>query len=599
MFGTFRRPIGAAADVRELEYISALHQTSSVLHTDGTVSAQDVLYFLRSRYGLHITSDDAMDIVRGLAGTSRLPLPRVETKVWRLKKEAAAKDPHKKNTMGCKCIQRCKYCKTAEEEDEEDKLAALEAQIKSLRETNTDTRRGWEFPAMQRQTRRTVPKNVNTLVRYDLVQMMSMLLIPSILRIERRRFKAEKDAPPPRPPLLSGYLNVYNLLWHSSKMADKIIRAPIALIQKCRQKRLTKIKESLQPKPDTLLLDVLRILLGSLEARDSPFAKLSHFAAPDDSTTSGTTMTFTTSGKGKYFPALQETIVTKELIQRILEHCQQEQAAHDDDLVEQMMEVVGGEGAILDERAFATALTSDVKRWPLECEDDVTSTFYDVYGFGNVECNDYAKELTPEDLLAAPSRETAWIQPMASKNLTSYDTLHNSSDMSFHSAETELPDMEKAIRSGFAKVDDSANPTQSVETPGLASATSSVKATGSVNVSNSENSVMEGRPRRMGKIPEFRPSAGYIDYACDSVRILGILIFIQWFGNLMLTLTSVLQFSSLQLVAFLFSFFIALSVGLVFIVNYTQAGQLDCQESFQCELAQTVVNWVVLAVVLW
>ena len=34
---SFQRPVGAEADVKELEYISALHQTGDVLREDGSI----------------------------------------------------------------------------------------------------------------------------------------------------------------------------------------------------------------------------------------------------------------------------------------------------------------------------------------------------------------------------------------------------------------------------------------------------------------------------------------------------------------------------------------------------------------------------------
>ena len=78
IFGFFGRPVGAAADVKELEYISAIHQSSPQLNTDGPLTAQDVRRFLRSRYGLILSEDDAIDIVRGLSGKTRLPLPEIQ-----------------------------------------------------------------------------------------------------------------------------------------------------------------------------------------------------------------------------------------------------------------------------------------------------------------------------------------------------------------------------------------------------------------------------------------------------------------------------------------------------------------------------------------
>ena len=413
--------------------------------------------------------------------------------------------------------------KSADDDEQEDELAPLEAQLQNFKENKTDARRGWEFPAMQRQVHREVPKNVTSLVRFDMCQMMSMLLIPSLLRIERYRFKVQKDAPPPRAPLFAGYLNTCSLLWSSSKIAHKIIKAPVTLIQKARHKRLSKIKDSLRPKPDTIILDVLRIMLGSLEDRDAPMTKLSDFAAQTSS--SATTTTTRATGKARHFPELRETIVTKGLIRSLLEKCQQDEASQNDELIEQMMEAVGGEGAILDERAFSRALVSDVTRWPLECEDDVTTTFFDVYGFGNVECNEYAKEITPEDLLASPSRDEKWTQGLAA----AIDDLSvKSSDSSFHSAESDIRDIENAIKNDIAKINESTATmdTKDSLTPVAGTTDSSTKPSGSdaQQAVDSSLDVNGNKSLRMGKIPEFKPTAGYIDYACDSVRRFDILL---------------------------------------------------------------------------
>lgn len=69
VFGSFNRPVGAAVDVRELEYISALLQTDLPhLRRDGTIKALDILIYLRSRYGLVVEIDQALDILLGLGG---------------------------------------------------------------------------------------------------------------------------------------------------------------------------------------------------------------------------------------------------------------------------------------------------------------------------------------------------------------------------------------------------------------------------------------------------------------------------------------------------------------------------------------------------
>ena len=62
----FERPVGAAADVRELEYIAALHQTQDEENDDwmdGSIEATDVKNFLLSRYGIKVTKEEVRDLI--------------------------------------------------------------------------------------------------------------------------------------------------------------------------------------------------------------------------------------------------------------------------------------------------------------------------------------------------------------------------------------------------------------------------------------------------------------------------------------------------------------------------------------------------------
>lgn len=66
----FDRPIGAAADVAELEYISALMQTQMPnLRLDGSIREEDIVLFLSSRYGIKVSPGEIRKVVmKGLGG---------------------------------------------------------------------------------------------------------------------------------------------------------------------------------------------------------------------------------------------------------------------------------------------------------------------------------------------------------------------------------------------------------------------------------------------------------------------------------------------------------------------------------------------------
>merc|ERR1719291_1079106 len=67
---TFDRPIGANSDLKELEYISALHQTCvSNVRKDASIDATDIASLLCSKYGIKISTDDVRKfILEGYAG---------------------------------------------------------------------------------------------------------------------------------------------------------------------------------------------------------------------------------------------------------------------------------------------------------------------------------------------------------------------------------------------------------------------------------------------------------------------------------------------------------------------------------------------------
>lgn len=69
MIKSFPFPCGANIDVKELEYIVSLHQTClPTLRKDATIATNDIFLFLKSRYGLDLSSQDVLDILRGLGG---------------------------------------------------------------------------------------------------------------------------------------------------------------------------------------------------------------------------------------------------------------------------------------------------------------------------------------------------------------------------------------------------------------------------------------------------------------------------------------------------------------------------------------------------
>ena len=67
----FDRPIGAPADVKELEYVSGLHQTDKQVRVDGSITAQDIQLYLKSRFGLDVELETVTNtILQGMGGSA-------------------------------------------------------------------------------------------------------------------------------------------------------------------------------------------------------------------------------------------------------------------------------------------------------------------------------------------------------------------------------------------------------------------------------------------------------------------------------------------------------------------------------------------------
>eukprot|EP00977_Amphora_coffeiformis_P018302 scaffold6378_cov176-Amphora_coffeaeformis.AAC.13 len=67
----FDRPVGSPADAKELEYVSGLHQTDAEVRVDGSIKAEDIQLYLKSRFGIDIEREDVTNtILQGMGGGS-------------------------------------------------------------------------------------------------------------------------------------------------------------------------------------------------------------------------------------------------------------------------------------------------------------------------------------------------------------------------------------------------------------------------------------------------------------------------------------------------------------------------------------------------
>jgi hypothetical protein len=69
--GEFSQLIGAAGDVKELEYVSALHQTGDTIRLDASLRDNDIRMYLKSRHGIVVNNTQVRrDIIHGLASST-------------------------------------------------------------------------------------------------------------------------------------------------------------------------------------------------------------------------------------------------------------------------------------------------------------------------------------------------------------------------------------------------------------------------------------------------------------------------------------------------------------------------------------------------
>ena len=70
-----------------------------------------------------------------------------------------------------------------------------------------------------------------------------------------------------------------------------------------------------------------------------------------------------------------------ELVRSLLLAGDEYERAADSVIIDKMVEVASSSSGLLDEEALVNALTSDLSEWKVGCEDNETTTFFDVWGF--------------------------------------------------------------------------------------------------------------------------------------------------------------------------------------------------------------------------
>jgi hypothetical protein len=329
----FTRMLGAPADVKELEYISALHQTCVPdTRANGTVSSLDVQSLLSSRYGLMLSHQECISIVRGLGGgwspeeminihgnesikgygtvvhtflEKRNPVTRSgEVRASDEEGSSSVEDVPQENLSGC-------YKRDAVKDD-------------------------LDYPEEY----------------LDLVQILSILLIPVLARAAeelRGGSLTDQEQVDETNGEGRGLESQYRLVYSYSDWKQKRDRA--------RDARKKAVSDSLRPKPRGLIQDVLKIMLKNL-------ALLGNHDSPDI-----------------------DPILDASLVKEILLASGETEITQDAELMREMVEVACSPSGRLDVEAFANALTFDLDKWQVRNEDSLSTIFYDVFEETRTEVN--------------------------------------------------------------------------------------------------------------------------------------------------------------------------------------------------------------------
>jgi len=349
VFGSFNRPTGAAVDVRELEYLSALLQTDLPhLRRDGTIRAKDLLIYLRSRYGLVVEMDEALDILLGLGGDcleedldeTVLDVEKMELRDQQQALEAAQEK--KDRTPAINPILE----------------SHIRRRYKEIRETSDEKKLQLEHPSPSKRT----PEQFAEDADLDLVQLFSIIIMPTLARAGKEwTMRNVYDIDPGEMPVEDSIKSSsrWTLEYWMETQRLKHKKADVARIQ------------SLRPNPN-LIVDVHEILLSAIKDDEQDKAEMARRGG----------VSFTSS-LAQHESSL---ILNAKLIRRLLECFGEFERAADNELVEEMLQIAVGDrgnGAepIFDAESFVRALTADMEQWDVGCEDNISTAINDVLGF--------------------------------------------------------------------------------------------------------------------------------------------------------------------------------------------------------------------------
>ena len=366
MTSSFSRTVGPKADVAELEYLAALHQTSTATRPTGTVSSLDIQRLLKSRHGLDITQAQARDIVIKLGGgtvSTRVRRDIANQVAERLQERLEALQLQKGSPAHRQRWQTLKQCMGT-----------------SLARSNTNqlTTAIADPTEEIEHTQQLLQEIMSPAILYlDIVQLTSILLIPTLTRMARD----------------------YKLKQNKTVEIKGDVEANMFGKQEGEANAAKNQEQETLSNPETGGIEVTATTSKELGADDkplltsspptwlfSPIWQLDDLAPqPPDllevvlyNLWAMADATGSTTAAGRQPPQLNPA-----LIRTLLQENGEMERANDDELIQRMMQVAGGD--VLDANALSRALTADLSDWEVGVEDRPSTYVFDVFGVQTIE----------------------------------------------------------------------------------------------------------------------------------------------------------------------------------------------------------------------
>jgi hypothetical protein len=354
---SFKRKVGAAADIKELEYIIALHQTCMPdTRENATVSSIDVMYLLKSRYTLSISHREAIDVVAALgggdnivreekqarqdkkdyihffrknAGSSGKETPGAELSPTESRPDGMADN----GKFGTEEVDMLMQENGADDfDEEEDHFADQKSTGAAAHGVTPESKEN----GSEHERSRNLPE-----IYLDMVQILSLLFIPSIACVANDFWHPKPPSVPPSEP--TGWA------------------VKVWFIRRFRQLKswvISRFSPAPHLQADIAVHYLRNILIGDFS----------------------------------------EAVVDEAFVEALLIKNGEYERAQNPRLIREMVEAARSSSGMFDDEAFINALSSDLEQFDVDGDERLSTFFYDVFGTETLAEVDRLEAEDPRDM---------------------------------------------------------------------------------------------------------------------------------------------------------------------------------------------------------